>query len=170
MRHLYHGKTSVCSAKVRVGLAELGLDWEGTILDLGASDQNSDWYLKINPKGVVPALVDDGRIVAESSVILSHLDRSAADRSLTPSDPDLQTQAEMWLADCIDIHAAINTMTFATTSVGIDGKPVPGKIVIHYKDENSHAFTMMHQDPTGQSDKMVTTMEMTYTRVNDKKN
>ena len=60
------------------------------------------------------------------------------------------------------------TMTFATTGVGMDGKPMPGKIVIQYKDENSHTFTMMHKDPTGQSDKMVKTMEMTYTRKSDK--
>lgn len=57
-----------------------------------------------------------------------------------------------------------NTMTYETTHVGMDGKPMPGKIVIQYKDENSHTFTMMHQDPTGETDKMVKTMEMTYTR------
>ena len=56
------------------------------------------------------------------------------------------------------------TMTFATTGRGLDGKPLPGKIVIHYQDENSRTFTMMHKDPTGQSDEMVKTMEMTYRR------
>ena len=57
-----------------------------------------------------------------------------------------------------------NTMTYATMGTGMDGKPMPGKIVIQYTDENSHTFAMMHKDPTGQSDKMVKTMEMTYTR------
>lgn len=56
------------------------------------------------------------------------------------------------------------TMTYATMGIGMDGKPMPGKIIVHYKDDNSHTFTMMHKDPTGQSDKMVKTMEMTYTR------
>jgi len=56
------------------------------------------------------------------------------------------------------------TMTYDTTGIGMDGKPMPGRIIIRYKDENSHTFTMMHRDPTGQSDKMVTTMEMSYTR------
>lgn len=56
------------------------------------------------------------------------------------------------------------TMTYDTTGIGMDGKPMPGKIVIQYTDENSHTFTMMHRDPTGQTDKMVTTMEMKYTR------
>ena len=61
------------------------------------------------------------------------------------------------------------TMTYATTGIGMDGKPMPGRIVIQYKDENSHTFTMMHKDPTGQSDEMVKTMEMTYTRKSDNK-
>lgn len=57
-----------------------------------------------------------------------------------------------------------NMMTYMTTGIGMDGKPMPGKIVIHYKDSDHHTFKMMQKDPTGQSDKMVTTMEMTYTR------
>ena len=56
------------------------------------------------------------------------------------------------------------TMTFDTKGIGMDGKPMPGKIVIKYQSENSHTFTMMHQDPTGQTKEMVKTMEMTYTR------
>ncbi len=62
-----------------------------------------------------------------------------------------------------------DTMTYATTGIGMDGKPMPGKIVIHYKDENTHTFTMFHKDPTGQTDKMVKTMEMLYTRKSKKK-
>ena len=56
------------------------------------------------------------------------------------------------------------TMTLTTTGIGMDGKPMTGKIIIQYKDENSHTFTMMHKDPTGETDKMVKTMEMAYTR------
>ena len=58
------------------------------------------------------------------------------------------------------------TMTYETKGLGMDGKPMPGKIIIKYQDENSHTFTMMHKDPTGQSDELVTTMEMTYIRKN----
>lgn len=61
------------------------------------------------------------------------------------------------------------TMTYETTGIGMDGKPMPGRIVIRYKDANSHTFTMMHKDPTGETDKMVATMEMTYTRKPAKK-
>ena len=50
----------------------------------------------------------------------------------------------------------------------MDGKPMPGQIIIHYKNENSHTFTMMHKDPTGQTDKLVKSMEMIYTRKKSK--
>ncbi len=56
------------------------------------------------------------------------------------------------------------TMTYATTGIGLDGEPMPGKIIVQYKSDDRHFFTMMHQDPTGQTDKMVKTMEMIYTR------
>ena len=62
---------------------------------------------------------------------------------------------------------ATKTMTYDTMGVGMDGKPMPGKIIIKHKDKNTHTFTMMHKDPTGQSDKMVLTMEMVYTRKTD---
>ncbi|MBX2813378.1 MAG: DUF1579 domain-containing protein [Myxococcales bacterium] len=55
-------------------------------------------------------------------------------------------------------------MTYKTIGVGMDGKPMPGKIVVHYKDKDTHHFTVMLKDPTGQTDKLVTTMEMVYTR------
>lgn len=60
------------------------------------------------------------------------------------------------------------TMTYATAGIGMDGKPMPGKIIIQYRSVDSRIFTMMHKDPTGKTNKMVTTMEMTYTRKSDK--
>ncbi len=60
------------------------------------------------------------------------------------------------------------TMTYETVGTGMDGKPMPGQIIIHYKNENSHTFTMMHKDPTGQTDKLVKSMEMIYTRKKSK--
>ncbi|PSL17483.1 glutathione S-transferase family protein [Shimia abyssi] len=115
MLKLYHGKTSVCSAKVRVGLAELNLPWDGTILDLGAGEQNEVWYLKLNHKGVVPTVVNGDVRVAESSVILEYLSDIEGSGALMPKDPASRAITRMYLSDCIDIHAAINTLTFATS-------------------------------------------------------
>ncbi|MEP2532198.1 glutathione S-transferase family protein [Shimia sp.] len=115
MLKLYHGATSVCSAKVRIGLAELGTTWSGQILDLGKSEQNESWYLKLNPKGVVPTIVVDDFCLVESSVILEYLEESDGRGLLTPQDIQQRARAKMYLYDCIEIHAAINTMTFSTS-------------------------------------------------------
>lgn len=58
--NLYHGSSSVCSSKVRIGLAEKGLDWHSNPFNLKTGEQNNHDYLKLNPKGVVPTLLDDG--------------------------------------------------------------------------------------------------------------
>ena len=72
---LYHGITSVCSVKVRIGLAEIGLDYDEQTLDLQKGDQFDPAYLALNPNGVVPTLVDGDLILGESSLILEYLDR-----------------------------------------------------------------------------------------------
>ena len=46
------------------------------ILDLFSGDQLKPEYLSINPNGVVPALVHDGKIVIDSSVIIEYLEGS----------------------------------------------------------------------------------------------
>lgn len=113
---LYHGTTSVCSSKVRIGLAEKGLSWESNLISLPKGEQNDPAYLKINPKGVVPALIVDDLIVLESSVILEFVDTMSAENPLMPSTPERQALARIWLTNCIDIHAAINTLTFSTVA------------------------------------------------------
>ncbi|MGJ8572249.1 MAG: glutathione S-transferase family protein [Hoeflea sp.] len=111
---LYHGSTSVCSAKVRVGLAEKGLDWKGELLDLMAGEQFDPGYLALNPEGVVPTLVHGDLVVRESSLILEYIDDLSGQNRLMPADPAAVVATRHWLLKCLDIHAAINTLTYAT--------------------------------------------------------
>src|SRR5882757_7265217 len=70
MLKLYNAAHSTCSQKVRICLAEKDLPFEDIKLDLGkGKDHLKPEYLKINPNGVVPTLVDDGSIIVDSSVI-----------------------------------------------------------------------------------------------------
>lgn len=111
---LYHGSTSVCSAKVRVGLAEKGLDWIGKLLDLKAGEQFDPTYLELNPNGVVPTLVDGDLVVLESSLILEYIDSLSGQNPLMPTEPEAIVATKHWLLKCLDVHAAINTLTYAT--------------------------------------------------------
>lgn len=114
MLTLYHAPTSVCSQKVRVGLALLGLGFRSVVLDLQRGDQFAADYLKLNPDAVVPTLVDSDRVVVESSLILSYLDREHGGGRLMPAEPAARARAEHWLLRCLAIHAAVNTMSFST--------------------------------------------------------
>ena len=53
MLELYDFNNSVCAQKVRMTLAEKGLDWESVELNLRKGDQHTERYLKLNPAGVV---------------------------------------------------------------------------------------------------------------------
>src|SRR5262249_12450893 len=57
-------------------------------LDLFAGDQLKPEYLAINPNGVVPSLLHEGRAVVDSSVIMEYLDEVFPDpERLVPDDP-----------------------------------------------------------------------------------
>ena len=60
---LYHGWRSSASRRVRLCLAEKGLDYESRLVDMIRGEQHSPEYLAMNPNGVVPALIlEDGRV------------------------------------------------------------------------------------------------------------
>lgn len=96
MIEVYHGHTSVCSLKVRFVLAEKGIEWKGHLLDLEKEDQKQPYYLKLNPKGVVPTLVHDGIPIVESTVINEYLDQVFPEPPLKPVAPLAQARMRVW--------------------------------------------------------------------------
>ena len=114
MLELYHHGSSVCAAKVRIVLEEKGLEYKKHYIDILKGEQFNPEYLKINPKGVVPTLVDDGKIVTESTVCCEYLDWThPGDKPLTPSDPLQRADMLRW-TKLIDeeLHPACGTITF----------------------------------------------------------
>lgn len=94
---LYNFSQSTCSLKVRIALEEKGLPWVDKRLVSKDHDHLSDWYLKLNPNGVVPTLLHDGRPVIESSVIMQYIDQIAPEPPLMPADPYDQATVRAWL-------------------------------------------------------------------------
>src|SRR6202171_3889281 len=70
---LYNAPQSTCSQRVRFTLHEKGLSFCELKLDLFSGDQLRPEYLKINPNGVVPSLVHDGKVIFDSAVIIEYL-------------------------------------------------------------------------------------------------
>ena len=113
MLELYHHGSSVCAAKVRLVLAEKGLEWTGHYLDILKGDQFDPAYLKINPKAVVLTLVHDGRIITESTVICEYLDEVFPDPPLAPADAAGRAKMRVWTkAVDEEVHGACAPVTF----------------------------------------------------------
>ena len=93
---LYQFGNSVCCQKVRIVLAEKRLAWTPVEIDLFKSEQYDPAYLKLNPKGVVPTLVHDGRPVIESTLICEYLDDAFPEPPLVPADPWLRSRMRIW--------------------------------------------------------------------------
>lgn len=84
--------------KVSIALEELELAYSVRAISLAAGEQKSPWYLKINPNGKVPAIVDhdnDGFVVFESGAILIYLAERAG--RLLPTDTAGRSRVLQWL-------------------------------------------------------------------------
>lgn len=113
MLTLYHGATSTCSKRVRITLAEKGLDWESKHIDLSKRENLTPEYKQINPDGVVPTLVHDGRVMIESLYIIQYLDEAFPEMPLSPADPFERAWMRIWM-DRIEhiLHRNINTVSW----------------------------------------------------------
>jgi glutathione S-transferase len=114
---LYHGGTSVASAKVRLALAEKCIPFESRLFDLGRGDHHNVDYLSINPAGVVPTLVDAERIISESSIILEYIEETWPTPPLLSGDPYQRAQTRLWLRRVDDLHEACSTLSSAVKLV-----------------------------------------------------
>jgi glutathione S-transferase len=114
MIELYHFAFSTCSQKVRLVLAEKGLDFQSHEVDLMAGQQHDPEYVKLNPKHVVPTLVHDGRVLVESSLIIKYVDDAFPEPPLRPSDAAGRYAVDRWIKRTDEeLHPAAPILTFA---------------------------------------------------------
>ena len=96
MLTLYDFGNSVCCQKVRITMRAKGLDWKSIKVDLFKAEQYDPAYLKLNPKGIVPTLVHDGKAIIESTLICEYLDDSFPEPRLVPTDPEMRARMRLW--------------------------------------------------------------------------
>jgi glutathione S-transferase len=116
MLELFHHGSSACAAKVRFALAEKGLGWTSRYVDILRGEQFRSEFLAINPKGVVPVLVHDGAVIAESTVICEYLEDAFADPPLFPSTALGRARVRMWTkAVDEELHPACSAITYVVS-------------------------------------------------------
>ena len=101
---LYHDPVSSNSWKVRLVLAEKGLSHEMVRFDVRhAREHKRPEYLAIHPYGTVPAIVDDGFAVYDSTLINEYLEDRYPEPPLMPRDARGRARVRM-LEDYRDQH------------------------------------------------------------------
>jgi glutathione S-transferase len=93
---LFHTGASTASGRVRLALAEKGQKYDSRHVNLAAGEHQAADYLKVNPAGLVPALVHDGRAVTESSIICEYIEDALPGPALSPQDPWLRARMRLW--------------------------------------------------------------------------
>jgi len=98
MRVVYGVNASPFVRKVRVFLAEKGLDYQ---LDPVIPGQAPPDYRKMSPLGKIPAFRDGDRTMCDSSIICAYLERVAPEPRLYPADPYDYARA-LWFEEYAD--------------------------------------------------------------------
>ena len=81
---LYYAPTA-CSIAPHIALEEIGALFEARRIDLAKGEQTSPQYLKVNPRGRVPALIVDDAVVTEVPALLTYIAGLQPDAGLIPS-------------------------------------------------------------------------------------
>ena len=84
---LYNYFRSSAAYRVRIALNLKGLAAENVFIHLQKNEQGGDDYLRVNPQGLVPALVDGNETITQSMAIVEYLDETYPSPPLMPGTP-----------------------------------------------------------------------------------
>ena len=108
--HIFHYAMSSCSQKLRIFLNLKKIPWESHELDLLNNENISEWYLGINPRGLVPVLVHDGDVHIESNDILLYLEKHFPSPALIP--PHAEAEMAQMLEQEDELHLDFRALSF----------------------------------------------------------
>ena len=123
----YDCRTAPSPRRVRIFLAEKGIDVETVEVDLAAGEQFSDEFRAVNPDCVVPALeLDDGTCLSEVIAICQYLEEQYPEPPLLGSDSLERAQISMWNAKVEQQGISAVADAFRNKVRGLQGKAVTG--------------------------------------------
>jgi glutathione S-transferase len=97
MLTIWGRRNSLNVQKVMWLVAELGLAHEHIPAGGAFGGLDAPTYRALNPNGLVPVIVEDGRAVWESHAILRYLAERHGAESLWPADPYARSLADRWM-------------------------------------------------------------------------
>ena len=92
-----YGFAGTRSQRALWGLKELDADFEFVSVNLLQGEHKRPEFLRLNPAGKVPVLVDGDLVIPESAAIVLYLADKYPEKALLPVDPALRAQAYRWV-------------------------------------------------------------------------
>jgi glutathione S-transferase len=110
---LYMTPLSPNVRRVRITAAVLGIDLQEIILDFAKGEHKQPEYLRLNPNGAVPTLVDGDFVLTESRSIMQYLVLKKPESGLIPGDEQARADAVRWqFWDAAHFSPQLGTLTF----------------------------------------------------------
>ena len=111
----YYGSGSPYAWKVWLALEHKGIPYEGKRLTFDPDQTKTPDFLKVNPRGRVPAIVDDGFALSESNAVAEYLEDRYPEKPLLPKDAKARGEARRLIAEADgDLEKALNPFSEAT--------------------------------------------------------
>lgn len=95
---LYGSDLSGNTYKVRLLLALIGVSYEQVPIDLPKGETLTPEFKRLNPRGQVPVLEDEGQIIWDSQAILVYVARRYASEQWLPTDALGEAKVMQWMA------------------------------------------------------------------------
>ena len=95
---LYYVPVSGNSYKVRILLSLLKVHYEKVVIDSKQREHKQPAFLRLNPRGEVPVLEDDGAVLWDSAACLVYVARKHGGERWLPTPPAEMAQVMQWVA------------------------------------------------------------------------
>ena len=128
---LYNGNFSPNALRTRAVAFELGFEPEIIEVDIRAGENRTPDYLRLNPNGKVPTLVDGDVVIWESRAINAYLAALRPDADLNPADPVRRAVVEQWSWwQAIHLGPAMQKIAFERIQKKLFGRGEPDEAAI----------------------------------------
>jgi glutathione S-transferase len=151
MMKLYNGNFSPNALRVRAVVYELGIAIDMVEIDLRHGDNRKPEFLKLNPNGKVPVLVDGGTVIWESRAINAYLATRYPEKGLYPDDAGKRAVIDQWSYwQAIHLGPAMQRIAFERVQKEAFGRGPSDEAVVAAEMKNAGQFLAVFE--TGLAD------------------
>jgi glutathione S-transferase len=118
----YYGSGSPFAWKVWLTLEHKGVPYEFKLLSFDAKDTKKPEFLKVNPRGQVPAILHDGFALYESGAICEYLEERFPHQPLLPMEPQARATVRRLALEAAHVSEA-DTPLFEATLFRLKDEP-----------------------------------------------